>query len=73
MPLSMECVLHFVSALLEALDVFGEFNPAEFGLGSDEDEDNDERDEVRLQYTCGKYMSCTHTHLCMYVHVHVIM
>ncbi len=36
------------SALLEALDVFGEFNPAEFGLGSDEDEDNDERDEVRL-------------------------
>ena len=33
------CVLFVCSALLEALDVFGEFNPTEFGIGSEEEED----------------------------------
>ena len=31
----------FCRALLEALDVFGDFDPSEFGLGPDDDEEEE--------------------------------
>lgn len=60
------------SALLEALDVFGEFNPAEFGLVSGDEEDEDEeREEVR-RTVLTKHVPCCHTfpvewYMCVWV------
>lgn len=41
-------------ALLEALDVFGEFNPAEFGLVSDGEDEEEIEEEDRVSMSVYK-------------------
>ena len=46
-------VFFTIRALLEAQEIFGvDFNPADFGLGSDEEENSDTNIDKEVSYSC---------------------